>query len=129
MSKKTKEAKIAVIGIGYVGLSNSVLLAQNNEVVALDICADKVNKINNLQSPLEEVEIINFLKQKKLNLRATLSPMEAITGAQYVIISTPTDYDEVSHSFNTRSIEKVILDVISLQTLLYSSQTLLLTLV
>ncbi|MDB2605034.1 nucleotide sugar dehydrogenase [Gammaproteobacteria bacterium] len=116
MSKKTKEAKIAVIGIGYVGLSNSVLLAQNNEVVALDICADKVNKINNLQSPLEEVEIINFLKQKKLNLRATLSPMEAITGAQYVIISTPTDYDEVSHSFNTRSIEKVILDVININT-------------
>ena len=103
-----KNIKIAVVGIGYVGLSNSLILAQNNEVLALDISLDKVEKINNLISPLEEEEIKIFLKEKKLNLQGTTDPHKAIYEAKYVVISTPTDYDEISDSFDTRSIEDVI---------------------
>ncbi len=106
--------KIAVVGIGYVGLSNSLILAQNNEVVALDICNEKVQKINNSISPLAEKDIVNFLKHKKLNLKATTDSYEAINGAEYVMISTPTDYDEISNSFNTESIEKVIEDTMEI---------------
>ena len=106
--------KIAVAGIGYVGLSNSLILAQNNEVVALDICNEKVQKINSSISPLAEEDIVNFLKNKKLNLKATTDPYEAINGAEYVMISTPTDYDEISNSFNTESIEKVIEDTMEI---------------
>lgn len=103
-----KNIKIAVVGIGYVGLSNSLILAQNNEVLALDISLDKVEKINNLISPLEEEEIKIFLKEKKLNLQGTTDSHKAIYEAKYVVISTPTDYDEISDSFDTRSIEDVI---------------------
>lgn len=103
-----EKIKIAVVGIGYVGLSNSLILAKQNRVVALDICHDKVEKINKSISPLEEEDIVNFLRDEKLDLRATTDSYEAMIGANYIIISTPTDYDEISNSFNTESIETVI---------------------
>ncbi len=109
-----EDIKIAVVGIGYVGLSNSLILAQNNEVVALDICNEKVQKINNSISPLAEKDTINFLKEKRLNLKATTNPYKAISDSKYVVISTPTDYDEILNSFNTSSIESVIEDVMKI---------------
>lgn len=97
--------KITVIGTGYVGLSNAVLLSQSNEVTALDIIPEKVDMINNRMSPIEDSMLQDYLDNKELNLRATLDVKEAIEGAEYVVISTPTDYDEVKNFFNTSSVE------------------------
>lgn len=100
--------KIAVAGTGYVGLSLATLLAQNNEVVALDIVQEKVDMINNRISPIKDEYIEDYFENKSLNLRATLDYKEAFTDAKYIIISTPTNYDEVEGYFDTSSVEDVI---------------------
>ena len=103
--------KIAVAGTGYVGLSNAILLAQHNEVVALDVVQHKVDLINQKRSPIADLEIEDYLANKALNLKATTSKAEAFDGAQFVIVATPTDYDPETNYFNTRSVESVIADV------------------
>jgi UDPglucose 6-dehydrogenase len=105
--------KVAVVGTGYVGLSNAVVLAQHHEVVALDIDPAKVAALNARTSPIEDPELADYLAHADLDLRATLDPTEAYTGADYVVIATPTDYDPTTNFFDTSSVEQVIAEALA----------------
>ena len=104
--------KIAIAGTGYVGLSNAILLAQNHEVMAVDVIQEKVDMINNKISPIVDNEIEEYLANKELNLVATMDTYKAYKDADYVIISTPTNYDPELNYFNTRTVEAVIANVL-----------------
>ncbi|PBJ84308.1 UDP-glucose 6-dehydrogenase [Lysobacteraceae bacterium NML93-0399] len=107
--------RIAIAGTGYVGLSNALLLAQRHTVVALDIDAARVEALNRRESPLEDDDIRAYLTRPDLDFRATLIPAEAFAGADYVIVATPTDYDATTNTFNTRSVEAVIANVLAIE--------------
>ncbi|AMJ95878.1 UDP-glucose 6-dehydrogenase [Alteromonas stellipolaris] len=111
MDNTSKSLKIAVAGTGYVGLSNAVLLAQHNEVIAVDVVAAKVDLLNDKKSPIEDKEITEYLTNKQLNLKATLDTELAYKDAEFVIIATPTDYDAQTNYFNTSSVDAVIKEV------------------
>ena len=102
---------IAVVGTGYVGLSNAILLSQHNNVTAVDIIKEKVNLINNRQSPIIDKEISQYLSTKKLNLKAVTDWRDEYKNAEFIIISTPTNYDPVVNYFDTSSVESVIENV------------------
>ena len=106
--------KIAVAGTGYVGLSLATLLSTKNEVIALDVIPEKVDKINNRISPIQDEYIEKYFKEKRLNLKATLDYKEAFDGAEFIIISTPTNYDDEKNYFDTSSVEDIIQKVISM---------------
>ena len=106
--------KIAVAGLGYVGLANAVLLAQKNEVYAIDVDPERVDMVNNRKSPIMDAKLEVFLANHDLNLTATLVPKVAYTGADYVIVATPTNYDTTTNYFNTSLVESVIMDVIKI---------------
>ena len=106
--------KISIVGLGYVGLSNAVLLSQNNEVVAIDIVKEKVDMVNHKISPVIDTEIQAYLKEKNLNLTATMIKQEAYTDAQYILICTNTNYDPQRNCFDTHSVESVIRDVLEI---------------
>lgn len=106
--------KIAIAGTGYVGLSNAILLAQHNQVTALDINADKVDQINRKESPIKDRDIEHFLKSVPLNLQATTDPRATFAEAELAIVATPTDYDENTNYFNTSSVESVITNALEI---------------
>jgi UDPglucose 6-dehydrogenase len=106
--------KVAVVGIGYVGLSNAVLLAQQNEVICLDLNASRVRSVNDGVSPVKDEDISKYLSEKKLNLRATTDKLDAYSEAKYVIVATPTDYDEEKERFDTTSVDEVLEDVMAI---------------
>lgn len=106
--------KITIVGTGYVGISNAILLAQHNEVMALDIDVNRVNLINQKLSPIIDVEVSDYLENKSLNLTATIDKQAAYEGAAYIVIATPTDYDPETNQFNTSSVEAVIEDALAI---------------
>ena len=108
--------KIAVVGTGYVGISNSILLAQHNEVIALDVVKDKIDMLNNKISPIEDEYISRYLLNNELNFKATLDKYEAYKNADFIIIATPTDYDEKTNCFDTSLVEDVIKDILDINT-------------
>lgn len=111
---KKSKTKITIVGIGYVGLSNAVLLSQNNQVVALDLCKNKVDSVNNKLSPIIDPLLSDYLQNENLDLVATQDKVKAYSDASFIVISTPTDYDPKTNYFNTSSIESVITDVLDI---------------
>lgn len=107
--------KIVIVGLGYVGLSNAVLLAQHNEVIGVDLSKERVEQVNRRKSPIVDYELTEYLAKEKLNLKASTDLIDSIAGADFVVISTPTDYDENTNYFDTSSVERVIEQVIKSQ--------------